>query len=573
MKTVIDFNRKWLFSAKEKDGEKTVSDTVLTLPFFHSVSTMPEGTFTAVWTPEEKDEGNTAYIEFSQISGEVTVFCDGKEVYTHKSIQTPFTVPLALDVKAGKDYEIKVSVTPLDRGDGMFCFASASVITAGSSHFTVTDKGKGLYVKPRLHENTGVISIETEVTRPNNYDVVSYTVTDMKGVEIISATEKPTAPSITLEIPAPEIWDGQNGAYLYTLRAQLLRDSSVLDEIVTSFGFREASFGADGFFWLNGFRLPLNGIKLSDLHSLKTDLRNTVRLDCNALMIGLLPSKTDILSFCDKEGILLWYCLPYSGDNNKDEEALREFLLLYRNSPSLAFIVFDEKADNDYFEKMKCIVNTLAPDVICAVSRDIDKASGNIPVSAPLTVLTLSSDDSPEAYIAFNGRFRELQEKYPDKLFAIFAKSPEKTSMSPEKYLERQIRLWQSFSRQRNIVAYFPGNLSDGKEPSSGRGLVSDSRTALYDAFWFCKSQFSSDGFIKIATPEEYETLSKTVDIKCITNRSNLRMLVNGKDKKYKAEKASDGIYIFRGIKLSKDENVIEVSADDECDSITLFRI
>lgn len=573
MKTAIEFNRKWLFSAEEINGEKAVSDTVLTLPFFHSVSTMPEGTFTSVWTPTEKDKGRAAYIEFSQISGDVTVFCDNKEIYTHKSIQTPFTVPLTLDVEAGKDYEIKVKVTPLDRGDGMFCFASASVITAGSSHFTVTDKGKGLYVKPSVNESEGNVSIETEVTRPNNYDVVSYTVTDMKGEEIISATAKPTSPSITITVPNPEIWDGQNGAYLYTLRAQLLRDSSVLDEIVTCFGFREASFGADGFFWLNGFRLPLNGIKLSDLHSLKTDLRNTVRLDCNALMSGLLPSKTDILSFCDKEGILFWYCLPFSGDRDRDKETLREFLLYYRNSPSLSFIVFDEKADDEYYEEMKSIISSLAPDVIATVARDIDKASGNIPASSPLTVLTLSSDDSPESYITFNGRFRELQEKYPDKYFAIFAKSPEKTSISPEKYLERQIRLWQSFSRQRNITAYFPGNLSDGKEPSSGRGLVSDSRTAIYDAFWFCKSQFSSDGIIKIVTPEEYETLSKTVDIKCITNRSNLRILVNGKDKKYKAEKVSDGIYIFRGIKLSKDENVIEVSAGDECDSITLFRI
>lgn len=573
MKTVINFNNKWLFSAEEINGEKAFSDTLLSLPFFHNVTTMPEGTFTAFWTPEEKDTGKTAYIEFSQISGEAVIFCDGRELYTHRSIQTSFTVPLTLDVEAGRDYEIKVKTVPSDRGDGMFCFAGVKIITAGSSHFTVTGKGKGIYVAPSLKDTAGEISIEAEVTRPNNYDVVSYSVTDMTGEEIISATAKPTSPSITLTVNSPQLWDGQNGAYIYTLTAKLVRDSTVLDEIVTSFGFRETAFGADGFFWLNGFRLPLNGIKLSDLHSVKSDLRNIVRLDCNALMTGLLPSKTDLLSCCDKEGIIFWYEMPFSGNEEIDMESLREFLMLYRNNPSLTFIVCSEKADNEYFRKASEITKNLAPDVICTVSRDLSTAAGSIPDEAALTVLQLSSEDSPEAYIAFNGRFAELQEKYPDRLFAIFAKSPEKTRISPEKYLERQIRLWQSFSRLRNIAAYFPGILSDGQEPSSGRGLTSDTRAELYDAFWFCKAQFSSEGFIRIAEPEAYETDAKVIDIKCITNRANIRILVNGKDKKYKAEKLSDGIYIFRGIKLSRDENKIEVSAENECDSVSIFRI
>ena len=132
--------------------------------------------------------------------------------------------------------------------------------------------------------------------------------------------------------------------------------------------------------------------------------------------------------------------------------------------------------------------------------------------------------------------------------------------------------MWNTFCRQK-IVAYVGGLLTDGKEVNSKRGLINSNREQFYDIFWYYKSQFSVKSFIKICELENYETFDKFIDIKCITNSHNIRLLINGKDKKYKPEKITDGVYVFRQLKLRKDVNLIEVSAGEECDHIEIIRI
>jgi len=569
MRQIIDFNKNWIFSEKECEGGKTFSDTPVTLPFFHSIASMPEGSFKTSWPGRDKDEGKTVYIEFTQLSAYVKVFTGEKLICEHAPSATPFRALLTLEAVKNETYEIEVAVKPSARADGKFCFAGVNLITVGSSHFNILCPGDGISVRT---EKDGRISIKTDIVRPNNYDVVSYTVYGMKNDEIISSTAKPTSPDTVITLDSPEIWDGQSGAYFYTLNARLLRDSGVLDEVNIPFGFRETALREDGFFYLNSFRLPLDGTRLTDLSSVKSDLQNLKTLDTNALIASSLPSKTDLLSFTDREGIVFWYEMSHTGSIIEDKNALKDFLLINASHPSLTFIVCPKEADSGYFNEISSLVNEYAPHLITVFSLSADDISKGIPDEAQLTLFLLPFDSTPEGYIAGTGRFSDLQEKYPEKLFALYTESPLRTQMTPPEALRHNIRLWNSFSRRKNIIAYFPGVLSDGKETGSLRGLTGFDRTVIYDSFSFFKAQFSPDGFISIVQPEEYETNLKTIDIECITNRENLRILVNGKDKKYTAEKVTDGLFVFRQVKLKKDENLIEVSAEDECDSIQIFR-
>lgn len=573
MRNIIQFNTGWLFSAAQTNAEKTFSDTLINLPFFHGIDTMPPGSFTKTWTPEEKDEGKAVYLELTQISGEAMIFLDGNLIDSRISRLFSYRVLLTNEAQLHKEYKIEIRVSPLARRDGLFAFAGVSIITTDGSHFNLLQPGSGLFITSKAKDGKAEITVETEVIKPNNYDVVSYTVLNSSGYETASATAKPTSPSAKITIDIPDLWEGQSGAYVYTLKAELKRDSQVLDEACSDFGIREISFDDDGFFRLNGFRLPLDGIQLTDCSAVKSDTENLSHLDGNALMASMLPTKTNLLSYCDKAGTVFWYCPDYSGDMCRDTDALREFLIIYRNHPSLAFAVCPAQADEEYTEKFVQTVNEYAPGVLCAVRRSIEDSTCNIPDGVKLALIDIPCRTQPEAYISFSGRIRDLQERYPDKVFAVYAVSPGRSVLSMKEANEHQIRLWQTFCRQKGIIAYFAGLLTDEKNGDGGRGLISNDRSEVYDAFWFCKAQFSSEGFIKITDPDIYETSSKFIDLKCITNRSNLRLLVNGKDKKYKAEKIADCIYIFRQLKLKPDINTLEVSADDECDSIEIVRI
>ncbi len=572
MRNIIELNKGWLFCADTVNDAKPVSDSQINLPFFHSIDTMPCGTFSTSWTAGEEHEGKTVYLEFSQISGCAQVYCEDKLLCTHSSGTCLFRAQLTIDAVTGKTYDIRVRVTPAPRKDGLFSFAGVSLIVVDSSHFNMTDFGRGLDVTAENKSHGAEISVKTNVIRPNNYDIVSYTVYGMKGDTVASKTCKPTSPDTVIEIPAHELWDGQSGAYTYTLEAKLLRDSQCLDEIKTEFGIRETELGADGFLYLNGFKLPLSGVVLTDCSSVKTDMENIKKLDGNLLVSSLLPSKTNLLSVCDRAGMLFWFMLPFTGDIEKDKAHLKEFIALYKNHPSLCAVVFDKQGNGEYFNELAGYLESLAPHVMSVLEKDIEDAEEYIPEKAKTVLLRIPCTSAPESFITFNGRFSYLQEKYPEKCFAVLPESPDKADKTPEELGEWHIRMWNTFCRQK-IVAYVGGLLSDGKAINSKRGLISDNRAQFYDIFWYYKSQFSVKGFIKICELDSYETFDKFIDIKCITNCQNIRILVNGKDKKYKPGKITDGVYVFRQLKLNKDINTIEVSAGEECDSVEIIRI
>ena len=254
MRNIIELNKDWLFCADSVNNEKPVSDSDIKLPFFHSFDTMPKGTFSSKWTATEEYDGKTVYLEFAQISGKAEVFCNDKLLSSHSSGTCSFRTQLTIDAKMGETYNISVRVTPAPRKDGLFSFAGVNLIIVDSSHFNMTDFGKGIEVIAENKNHGAEITVKTNIIRPNNYDIISYTVYGMKGEAIASKTCKPTAPETVIPIPSHELWDGQSGAYTYTLEAKLLRDSQTLDETRTVFGIRDIETGADGFLYLNGFK-------------------------------------------------------------------------------------------------------------------------------------------------------------------------------------------------------------------------------------------------------------------------------------------------------------------------------
>ncbi len=571
MKNTIEFNSLWSFTPDISENNENPRSSKIKLPFFHEAVSMPSGTFCARWTAKDEHDTKALYMEFSQLSGDCEVYFDGKETASKKASPYFFRVLLALEVNAGQTYEIKVHVTPKARVDGMFSFAGVSLLCCDSSHFNKTEIQKALRLTTELFSHNAKLNINADIIRPNNYDIVSYTVLNSRGEAIITKTAKPTKPDTEIEFTIPELWDGQIGPYVYRLNAKLLRDSQCLDEIELPFGFREITLKNDGFLYLNGFKLPLNGVKLTDCSAVKTDVNNLKLLDANILLSGVLPSKTNLLSVCDKEGLLFWYELPVSDDKAETKNNLRDFLILYGNHPSLCAVVIDTD-DKELFSELSDIIKEYSPCVLPVIKLEPEKAAEHIPDEAKTVLLSVPCKTDPESLLNLTGRFTEILNSNPDKFFGVLPENPDKANLTPEELSDWHIRLWNSCCKLRGVIAYFGGALSDGRALNSKRGLMSGDRQEIYDIFWYYKSQFSIKDFIKICELPQYDTYEKYIDIKCITNCTNLRILVNGKQKKYKAEKITEGLYIFRLLKLKKDINVIEVSAGNECDSIEILR-
>lgn len=567
MRHTYSFNENWMFS--ETGEEHRYEDTEVTLPFIHYNSDMPECIFSNTWKAEEKDEGQNIYLCFAQVSGDIEIY-DGENLAgSHKGSPAPFNILLAENVKAGRVFDIKIKITPAPRTDAKFVFGKAGIVTVSSSHFDMEEQGC-----VRIHTVTSRdgadVQVAAKIVKPNNYDVVSFSVVDHTGETIITKTAKPTEAATVIKIGIPGLWDGQSGACLYTLRAVLQRDSTVLDEVDTVFGIKDIKLSDDGFLYLSNVKLPLSGVCLTDCSRLKTDLENFKLLDGNCLAASAFPTKTNLLTACDNDGNLFWYEYPYK--ENDDFTALREFLLSAAHHPSFTFVQCSDKADSEYREKFHNVCRKCAPDIFTAATCDINATADFEPGDFDIIAIKVPFTDKAEAYLGIGARFNEIADKYPEKHFAVIAAAPAIEDADDSQTDFWSIRLWDTFCREKRVILYLADTFTDSKEPFGKRGIMKGDRNTFCDRFWFYKTQFSAQGFIKISPSDVVPTDARSKDIRCFTNLDDLRLLVNGKDKKYTAEKLSDGVYVYRNIKLKKGENLLEVSAGDECDNATIIR-
>lgn len=125
-----------------------------------------------------------------------------------------------------------------------------------STHL-VTD---GLYISPRESEEGRwqvTVSAEAENTLPT--DRMEYTLF-FEGQLVASAVGDCGA-EVTFPVSEPRLWsvDAPN---VYTLRARLLRDGQVLDELTDSCGFRTVELSPDKGLLLNHRRVHLHGVCL-----------------------------------------------------------------------------------------------------------------------------------------------------------------------------------------------------------------------------------------------------------------------------------------------------------------------
>ncbi|SDB55372.1 glycoside hydrolase family 2 TIM barrel-domain containing protein [Butyrivibrio sp. INlla16] len=179
----------------------------------------------------------------------------------------------------------------------------------------------------------------------------------------IAAKNKMTFDYHTLPVV---LWDVKNPA-LYKFIIRIYRDEQLVDEKNITFGFRNASFKADGFY-LNGRKFKLRGLnrhqsypyvgyampasmQIEDARIIKEDL-------ClNCVRTSHYPQSQDFMEACDRMGILVFTEIPgwqHIGDEDWKKQALeneREMIFQYRNHPSIFIwgVRINESADDDDF--------------------------------------------------------------------------------------------------------------------------------------------------------------------------------------------------------------------------------
>ncbi len=170
-----------------------------------------------------------------------------------------------------------------------------------------------------------------------------------------------------ISVPHAGVWDIEHPV-LHKASAELLnREGETIDRRSVSFGFRTASFKADGFY-LNGRKRFLRGLnrhqsfpyigyaateslQREDVRILKDELQ------CTAVRTSHYPQSRYFLDECDRRGLLVFTELPgwqHIGDGKWKDEAcamLEEMIYEDRNHPSIILwgVRINESVDDDEF--------------------------------------------------------------------------------------------------------------------------------------------------------------------------------------------------------------------------------
>ncbi len=326
------------------------------------------------FTLNESDNGKRIYIDFDGAMAYSEVWVNGKFVGGWPYGYTSFRLDLTPYINIGAENLIAVRLDTKSWDSrwypGAGLYRNAWLVKTSPIHI----KYNGVFCKtPEIKKESGILSVEAEVEShfdkpvPVTVKAAVYKVND-KG----SATGGPVAESITatamipassdhifrFDIPVkePVLWN-LDDPELYKAVVTVLQGTIVTDTYETNFGFRTLNFTPRDGFYLNGKKIPVQGVcnhhdlgalgAAFNIRAAERQLEILREMGCNAIRTSHNPPAPELLDLCDRMGFLVedeafdaWKTPKKRNDYNKlfyawHEEDLRAMVRRDRNHPSV----------------------------------------------------------------------------------------------------------------------------------------------------------------------------------------------------------------------------------------------
>jgi len=393
----IYLNNDWFFSENWDNAEEfrkvRIPHTCRELPLHYCNEEdyqMVSGYGRVLEVPEEW-KGSVLLLTFEGAAHQATVYVNGTEAGAHNCGYTAFTVDISGFVRYGESNQIAVKLDSREDLDiPPFGFVIDYMTYGGIYRDVYLDVKPATYIKDvfirtgKKSEDTRVIFSEIELG-----GVLPDKTQDMKLRQSIRKHEEETfallgessAFAVVTKFEQDGVLDwSPEQPHLYDVKTELLSDGEVIDETVTTIGFREAEFRKDGFY-LNGRKYKIRGlnrhqsypyvgyampeaIQKHDADILKYEL------GCNAVRTSHYPQSQAFIDRCDEVGLLVFTELPgwqHIGGEAWKEQAIqnvKDMVLQYRNHPSIILwgVRINESVDDDaFYEKTNAAAHILDP--------------------------------------------------------------------------------------------------------------------------------------------------------------------------------------------------------------------
>ena len=590
MRTIVNINRKWAFT-KQAAAVPTELPTLwdwVNLP--HSWNGIDgqdggndyhRGTCYYAKDIQKMDlpQADRYYLESNGANSSADVYLNGEKKASHDGGYSTWRVDITDSLRDENLLVIAVDNAPNDRvypqvADFTFyggLYRDVNIICVNESHFDLDYYGgSGIKVTPLVNGTNADVEVEVFVTNPAKGQTVRYTFMDQAGN--VLSTHEGTGTKLSTTIENVHLWHGRKDPYLYSVKAELLKDGAVLDNVSTRFGCRSYTIDPERGFILNGEEYPLRGVSrhqdrwgignalLPEHHVEDMDLICEV----GATTIRLAHYQHDqfFYDLCDERGMVIWAEIPYisqhmpTGRENTISQ-MKELIVQNYNHPSIVVwglsneITMKGASDKDLLENHHILNN------LC---HEMDKTR-----KTTIAAVSMCSMDDPYLQIpdvvsynhyfgwyggdtSMNGPwFDKFHKKHPEQPIGCseygcealdwHTSDPQQGDYTEEYqayYHEELIK--QLFSR-KYMWATHVWNMFDfgadarnegGENGQNHKGLVTFDRKYKKDSFYAYKAWLNPEPMIHLCGKRYVDRVEDVTKVTVYSNQPAVELFANG---------------------------------------------
>ena len=612
MKKIVSLNDGWIFC---KNGEKETVNLPHTWNGLDGQGAGDDGYFRGACTYTRilpKYDGKV-YLEFLGANSLCTVKINGRVAGKHEGGYSTFRVDITKLLSSPKNF-LEVTVDNSESKTAYPGFADFTfygglyrgvnlIYDVPETHFSLTDYGsKGVYVTPKMN---GDVYVKAVVTGYHTGVKVRYDVMGAQGKVVATAGDKEK-----LHVDNPILWNGMENPYLYTLKASVIDNGAVMDEVKLRFGFRDIKFDSDNGCILNGNHIKLKGVSR---HQDREEIGNALTMaehiedlelikdmGANSIRLAHYQQAGDFYDLCDEMGFLVWAEIPVISRYNKkaQDNALQQLEELIKQNMHHASIfcwgvqneitITSENETliegirelNDYAKMLDpSRATTQAQFTMCKPESQLNGITDILAYNHYFGWYMKTCDGLDEWLANFRsvnpGLKMGISEYGAEGVLGYFSDDPVQGDYSEgyqAKYHEHYVKtinahdwIWGSYVWNMFDFGSAVRN-EGGVKGRNNKGLVTFDRKNKKDAFYLYKAFWSDDKFVHLVG-DRYPL--RTIGAKTFTVYSNcdkVTLKVGSKQKTVTAE----GVFVFEDMEIKAGDNKVVITAGDIKETLTL---
>ena len=596
-KTTVDLPHTW-----NGDDGQDGGDNYLRAP----------GEYTKTLGKIELKDGERAYLEFKGVNSQSDVYLNDKHLKHHDGGYSTFIIDITdslndtnfLKVIADNSYTNKVYPQKADFTFYGGIYRDVNLLILPKDHFEfLKDSAPPLKLFPSVKGNDGIVKVEANPTSGQ----ATILILDKEGKEVASGESNED-----ITVKNVHLWNGVKDPYLYTVKAVLINEGKVVDEVSSTLGFRTFKIDPKEGFFLNGKAYPLRGVcrhqdrpHIGNALTKKEhdeDMALIREVGANTIRLAHYQHDQYFYDLCDKYGMVVWAEIPYISKymHEADQNAFDQMAELIHqnfNHPSIVtwglsneITMFRaNKKCRDHHKKLNAYVHKEDPSRVTTmahfsvmsifnrVGHITDISSYNLYYGwyAPITKMTGWVLDTWR--ICFPKTPIGLSEYGAEAITHFHSSHPYRGDNTEEYQVLYHERMIKVINKRKYLWATHVWNMFDfaadarnqGNEPGMNhKGLVTFDRKIKKDAFYAYKVYWSDEPFVHICGSRYVNRKENKTTIKVYSNQKEVSLLLNGKEI---AKKSADKIFKFK-VKLT-DVNEIEARSGELSDKIVVNKV